>query len=65
MSTVTITDLVQLAEVDSANLHVYEVLGAPAAVKSYLRSVAVASSQPQTPHSEGGKQRREHEEPDR
>jgi hypothetical protein len=32
MSNVTITDLVRLAEVDSANLHVYEVLGAPVAV---------------------------------
>ena len=32
MSTVTVADLVQLAEVDSANLHVYEVLGAPVAV---------------------------------
>jgi hypothetical protein len=32
MSNVTIADLVQLAEVDSANLHVYEVLGAPVTV---------------------------------
>ena len=32
MSTVTITDLVRLAEVDSANLHVYDVLGAPVTV---------------------------------
>ena len=32
MSTVSITDLVQLADVDSACLHVYDVLGSPAAV---------------------------------
>lgn len=32
MSNVTVADLVQLAEVDSANLHVYEVLGSPSAV---------------------------------
>lgn len=32
MSTVTVADLVQLADLDSANLHVYDVLGAPAAV---------------------------------
>jgi hypothetical protein len=32
MSTVNVTDLVQLAEVDSANLHVYEFLGSPIAV---------------------------------
>jgi hypothetical protein len=32
MSNVAVADLVQLASVDSANLHVYEVLGAPVAV---------------------------------
>lgn len=32
MSNVTVTDLVRLAQVDSANLHVYEVGGAPVAV---------------------------------
>lgn len=32
MRTVTLTDVVQLAEVDSANLIVYDVLGAPTVV---------------------------------
>lgn len=32
MSNVTVADLVQLAQVDSASLHVYEVLGSPVAV---------------------------------
>jgi hypothetical protein len=32
MSTVEVADLVRLAEVKSASLHVYELLGAPAAV---------------------------------
>lgn len=32
MSNVTVADLVQLAQVESASLHVYDVLGSPAAV---------------------------------
>ncbi|HEY3566866.1 MAG TPA: hypothetical protein VGP73_02945 [Thermoanaerobaculia bacterium] len=32
MSTVNVADLVRLADLDSASLHVYDVLGAPAAV---------------------------------
>lgn len=32
MSNVTITDLFQLAQVDSANLHIYDVLGSPVVV---------------------------------
>jgi hypothetical protein len=32
MSAVTVNDLVRLADIDSANLHVYDYLGAPVAV---------------------------------
>jgi hypothetical protein len=40
MSTVAVADLVRLAEVDSASLHVFEVLGSPVAV---LQVVAQSS----------------------